>query len=306
MAASPPKPRRRALAFDPPTGPGDIALIEFGPARRPADVIFSHANGFNAGTYRSTLAPLAPEVRVTAPDSRGHGLTTLPANPSGRRNWQDLRDDLVALLERLDGPPVVLAGHSMGGTVSLLAAAAAPSRVRAVVCFDPVIWPTIGVLANQLPFAGKLTERHAPIARASARRRRRFDSREAAFRAYAGRGAFRTWPVEMVADYLEDGLRESPDGGVELSCTPEWETSNYTAQAHDPYAAIRAFGGRTLLLRASRASTCRIGEADRFMKRHPHTEVHTIGGGHFFPMERPDLVRAAIAAAVQNQPLRLK
>jgi len=107
---------------------GEMAVLDFGDKKRPVDLVFSHANGFNAATYRSILAPLAASFRILAPDLRGHGHTRLPTPTDGRRDWSDHRDDLLALLEAFPGPPVVLAGHSMGGTAALLAAARAPGR----------------------------------------------------------------------------------------------------------------------------------------------------------------------------------
>jgi pimeloyl-ACP methyl ester carboxylesterase len=111
-------------------GAGEMAVLEFGPTDRPVDVVFVHANGFNGQTYRALLAPLSAGLRILAVDQRGHGSSRLAADPRHRRNWLDLRDDLLALLTALDQGPVVLAGHSMGGTVSLLAAAAAPETQR--------------------------------------------------------------------------------------------------------------------------------------------------------------------------------
>ena len=65
---------------------------------RPVDIVFSHANGFNARTYRSILAPLAAEMRILALDARGHGASTLPTVIEGRAGWHEFRDDLLALL----------------------------------------------------------------------------------------------------------------------------------------------------------------------------------------------------------------
>jgi pimeloyl-ACP methyl ester carboxylesterase len=118
---------------------GEMAGVAWGDPSRPPDVLWFHANGFNAVTYRQVLQPLADRLHVVAVDLRGHGRSTLPAPPVWRRNWSDLRDDATALLDRLDGPPLVLAGHSMGGTTALLASARRPGRVRALALFDPVI-----------------------------------------------------------------------------------------------------------------------------------------------------------------------
>src|SRR5687768_14473986 len=63
---------------------GTVEALELGPAGRPYDVVFSHANGFNALTYRTILAPLAADLRILAYDLRGHGASTLPAVSAGR------------------------------------------------------------------------------------------------------------------------------------------------------------------------------------------------------------------------------
>ena len=123
-------PRTRMI--DLPSRGGAMAALDLGPANRPVDVIFSHANGFNGRTYRSILGPLAANLRILAIDLRGHGATTLPATIEGREGWPQFRDDLLALTAAVADGPVVLAGHSMGGTSSLLAAAAEPGRVKAL------------------------------------------------------------------------------------------------------------------------------------------------------------------------------
>jgi len=104
------------LRLDSRAGAGEMAALDFGPEDRPYDVIFLHANGFNALTYRSILGPLAAGLRVLAIDQRGHGESRLAAKPEGRRSWKDFRDDLRALiaapaLERVK--PVVDASHPL-------------------------------------------------------------------------------------------------------------------------------------------------------------------------------------------------
>ena len=78
------EPRRRMIAIDSPAGAGEMAALEFGPQDRAIDVVFVHANGFNAQTYSALLAPLAAGLRVLAIDQRGHGATRLAAEPEGR------------------------------------------------------------------------------------------------------------------------------------------------------------------------------------------------------------------------------
>ena len=286
-------PRRLSVAIDNRWGAGEMAVMDFGDPERPVDLIFSHANGFNAATYRSLLSPLSASLRIWAPDLRGHGLSRLPTFARPKTSWRDHRDDLLALLETIDGPPVVLAGHSMGGTASLLAAAERPDRVSSLVLFDPVIWKRSAVLAFNLPFMHRLAAR-IPIATSTLRRRARFDSREQAMAAYRGRGAFKGWPDMVLADYLSDGLVEAGEG-LTLSTAPAWEAANYASQAHDPWRAMRRYHGPIRILKAEHGALTSVPVMPRGL---PHVSVEVVpGGGHLFPMTHADIARDALFEA---------
>lgn len=283
-------PRARMIEL---TGRGGaMAGLEFGDGARPVDVVFVHANGFNARTYRSILEPLGEEMRLLAVDQRGHGRSTLPADTEGRTSWDGLRDDLLALLETLDLKDVTLAGHSMGGTACVLAQALAPERVRNVVLFDPVVLPGPGEI-DPAQFA------NSPMVQGALRRRAVFPSREAVIAAYTGRGAFKTWQPQMLADYVADGFRERPDGEVELACSPQWEASNFSAHAHDTWGAFESAQVPIRIFRAEEGSTCREDPKLDALVAAGRIQVETVPGTtHFLPMERPDLLQAALRAAV--------
>jgi pimeloyl-ACP methyl ester carboxylesterase len=286
--------RRRMIAIRSASGDGEAAAIEFGDPGRAIDVIFLHANGFNALTYRQILAPLAAEMRLLAVDLRGHGHSRLAADPEGRTDWTCFRDDLLGLLEALDGPPVIMAGHSMGGCTTLLAAPFAPDRIRSMAFFDPVILPR-----GMRPVAGVPAD--SALLQGALRRRAQFDSKAAVIAAYTGRGAFRSWTGQMLQDYVEDGFKPSPGGGVELACTPAWEAANFASQAHDPWPGLTGFPRRIRILRAETGSTARIeDELDALTARGNITVASVPDTSHFLPMERPDLVQATLREAVAD------
>ncbi|MEH6663379.1 MAG: alpha/beta hydrolase [Brevundimonas sp.] len=269
-----------------------MSVMDLGDSARSPDMVFLHANGFNARTYRTLLKPLARTARILAPDLRGHGRSTLPAAPGWRRSWRDLRDDVAALIDTLEGPPVVLAGHSMGAVVALLAAGQRPDRVRAVVMLDPVILPRPAAFAMSLPLIGR-TARRYPLAANALRRRSRFESRRAAMEAYRGRGAFKGWPDAVLADYVADGFRDAGDG-VELACAPGWEASNYAAQGCDPWPVLRGIDRPVSVLKAEHRSTCSLAPGQI-----AGIDVSTVAGGdHFFPLLKPGPARAALKAAL--------
>jgi pimeloyl-ACP methyl ester carboxylesterase len=263
-----------------------MSAYEIGPTDRAVDMVFSHANGFNARTYLSILEPAALTRRILLPDLRGHGRTELPAEPAGRTTWLDFRDDLLALLEVLDVRDAVLAGHSMGATTSLLAAAEAPDRIRELVLFEPVIL--------RVDFTGEPSE--SPIAQGALKRRAEFPSREAAEAAYAGRGAFRSWSPQMLQDYVADGFRDLADGKVTLAAAPAWEHSNYLAQAHDSRGALARIDAPLRVFQAEHHSTFGL-TAEELAALKPDARLEAVAGTtHFLPMERPDLVAAALSS----------
>lgn len=284
-----PTARRTAL----PGRGGAMAVLDFGPAERPVDVVFSHANGFNARTYRSILAPLAADLRILAVDMRGHGASTLPTPTEGWTGWEGFRDDLLAFLEVETTGPVVLAGHSMGGTTSLLAAAARPDRVRGLALFDPVVFD--GAQASETPGENRLAE-------GAERRRATFPDKAAALAAYTGRGAFRTWRPEQLADYVDAGFLETGDGQVTLACAPAWEASSFRIHRYDPWAAFAAVRCPIRMLRAAEGSTARIEGHLAELTANPQLR-HEVAPGttHFLPMERPDKVRDTLREMVAGQ-----
>lgn len=289
------EPRR--LTIDLPARGGAMAVLDWGDPGRPVDLVFAHANGFNALTYRTLLAPLAQRFRIQAPDLRGHGATTLPTATEARRGWGDHGADLAALLDTIDGPPVVLAGHSMGGTASLLTAALRPERVRGLVLADPVIWSRATVLAFHLPVLRDLPRR-SPLVVNALKRRSRFDDRATALAAYRGRGAFKGWPDQVLEDYLTDGLVPDPDGGLMLACTPQWEASNYAVHAHDPWRAMRRLARPIHILKAQAGLACHVPERPFGL---PHVTVETVPDStHFLPMLQPEVVRGALTAMLET------
>ena len=84
-----------------------------------------------------------------------------------------------------------------------------------------------------------------------------------------------------------------------LACAPEWEVSNYINQAHDSWTAFARSQCPIRILRAEIESTGRIDAQLQKLTGNGRVRIETIPGTtHFLPMERPELVRAAIREAV--------
>lgn len=280
---------------------GEISFVEWADesnADRPT-LHFAHANGFNALTYRRLLSPLAKDFRIRAWDARGHGLTKLPADPANHRNWYVYRDDLIRFMEgwaEETGAPVMLAGHSMGGAMSLMAAAERPDLVRGLLLIDPVLIPNrqrrILNLVQKLGLGGSSG---FDLARGAEKRRAEFPDAETMLRAYTGRGAFRSWPQEVIADYIEGGTIARDDGTLELACKPAWEAANFRSQGHDSIAPIAQLKAPLTLVYAGPGSTCRAPAPALLAEHDRQATILRIGrASHFIPMEFPERIRREV------------
>lgn len=84
---------------------------------------------------------------VHALDHRGHGDSEWASDGDYRRERH--ATDLVKFVHALGLSPLVLIGHSLGGSVALLAATQMPERVRALVIVDSTLGPRRGASAIQ-------------------------------------------------------------------------------------------------------------------------------------------------------------
>lgn len=276
---------------------GRLAGIAFGDPVRPVDALFLHANGFNAITYQSILAPLGLRAHVAALDLRGHGRSSAPADADKHTGWNIYRDDIIAAIEQLAPEGTVLAGHSMGATISLLTAAKRPELVSGLVLVDPVLLQPSLYRWNHFPGAPSLFKKNSAMAKGALKRRSDFESPEQAIEKLTGRGAFKTWREPFLQDYITDGLqRDTETDRWRLSCAPEWEAANFGGQRHRPWSAVRKLECPVVLIKAEKNSTCAKPSASRFLRAKPHTVLlEPTGTTHFVPMERPYVVRDAIS-----------
>lgn len=266
-----------------------MAALDLGPEDRPIDVVFTHANGFNAAAYHSTLVPLAGRWRILAPDLRGHGASTLPAADEDWPGWPGFAADLASLVGAVARQPIVLAGHSLGATASLLAALDIPELVQTLVLFEPVLYDQ-GARGRPLW--------DEPLAAGALRRRERFADRDAAFAAYRGRGGFANWSDVQLRDYVAAAFRDTDEGDVRLICRPRWEAATYAIHDYDP-AVLSRLTCPIKIVAAERDST--FAAEARALAASLGLPVELVpGASHFLPLERPDIVRRTLETSLQR------
>lgn len=95
-------------------------------------MVLLHGLGDDERAWHTVLPALATGHRVYALDLRGHGRSSHP----GRYAFELMRDDVLGFLDAAGVRRCVLVGHSLGGIVGLLVAAAAPHRLTHLVLED--------------------------------------------------------------------------------------------------------------------------------------------------------------------------
>lgn len=96
-------------------------------------LVLLHGDGENRSDWQWVLPELARSHRVYAPDLPGAGATEPPLVPASVAVYARF---VAAFLDTLGIREAVIVGHSLGGLVALLVAAADPARVTALVLVD--------------------------------------------------------------------------------------------------------------------------------------------------------------------------
>jgi len=261
-------------------------------------IVFSHANSFPASTYRVLFKHLrARGFRVRAVDKYGHD----PKYPV-TNNWphlvQQLADFAQAEVDKA-GEPAWLIGHSLGGFLSLMAAARHPALAKGVVMLDsPVLggWKatTLGLIKST-----QIVAAVSPGA-VSKRRRTHWPDEAAALAHFQRKKAFARWDPAVLHDYIRHGTHDQ-DGQRVLSFTRDVETAIYN---NLPDNLERLFRHHPLRCQVAFIGGLHSREMKQvgmqMTEQLTHGRITMLDGTHLFPMEMPAVTAAAIEAAVLN------
>ncbi len=232
-------------------------------------VYFSHATSFCGLVWRPVFESI--ETEVAAFDHPGHGQGPAVELPI---DWKSFGEHVLAVTE----PGGVGVGHSMGAAALAMAQAADPSRFKALILVEPIVFPP--------PFGRWPT----PMAEVALKRKASFSSREEARANFLEKEAFAEWHPDALDGYLEGGwLGEGP---VEIACAAEVEADVYRGStAHATWELLPSIEVPVLLMYGESSDTI-----DEPFARAQAAQFRRAGvefvpdSGHFLPMERPDII----------------
>lgn len=267
-------------------------------------IIFSHANSFPASTYGVLFKSLrARGFSVKAIEKFGHDSQYPVTN-----NWPHLVQQLVDFTQtevQTAGKPAFLVGHSLGGLLSLMAAARAPQLVRGVLLVDsPILggWraTTLGVIKS-----AQLVGSFSPGA-VSHRRRNNWPNQEAALEYFRSKKVFAKWDPQVLRDYIAHGTHEEGQGSEKkrvLSFDRKVETTIYNTLPHNLDALIKRHPMQCPVAFLGGIDSVEMKQVGMVMtERITKGRITMIDGSHLFPMEKPIATAAAIEAALLSLP----
>ena len=262
-------------------------------------LVFLHATGFHARCWDSIIED-APNHPTYAVDLRFHGSS----GKVGDVEWPVMAADVAVALERLNLRNALIVGHSIGGYLATVAAAAQAERVAQLLLLDPVIMaPERYAFAEQM--RGFMKPEHNPISR----RRNAWADGGEMYARFKDRAPFSLWQDRVLRDFCDHALAPG-DAPRKLACDPLHEVQIYMNQngavIQDALTRVEV---PVTILRAEEAT-----EADDpfDMSKSPTwpkvaeqfanaREIYLPELTHFIPMQAPDLVVGYIREALEGR-----
>ena len=210
----------------------------------------AHANGFPPLTYRCFFKSFLKSYQGLAFPAR----PLWPGSPPAKdlRDWSLLADDLLLALGSLGprGQKIIGVGHSLGAVLTLTAALKEPERFSRIVLIDPTMLPP--PLLRKVWWMKKLgLEFRSDLVAGALRRRRHWDSLEAALESFKSKPLFKSWDPAVIEDYAKSMTAPDPQGGVSLVYAPEWEAKIYQTIPTNVWKAAARLKVPSLVIRGA-------------------------------------------------------
>jgi len=243
-------------------------------------VLFSHANGFHGRCFDPVIETLVVDFKCASFDLRGHGDSAV--SPDWSVAWQGYGDDALAIAKQISKPTIAV-GHSMGGAALVMAALVEPQLFRALILYEPIIFPGAireNVSKNNAP---------SPLVEGARRRRKTFATRADAFANYASKPPMNAFDPRALHAFVDYGFRDASDH-IELKCAPEHEARNFEMGAiHETWDQLKNLRVPTWVVSGAQQQGQPSGFAANIAEQIANSHfVEWQDLGHFGPMQQPE------------------
>ena len=249
---------------------------------------FSHANGFPSKTY-SILFDFLKEYHVTSIDVLG-------ANKKPEEiDWVNLSEEIIESVKELNRP-VVGVGHSLGGILTLLAAAKEPKMFESVILLDPPIFSPLKRFIINILRVIKIEDVFSPAGK-SKKRREKFKSKEQAYEYFKSKILFKSFHSNALEDYIKHGLVQIGNE-LKLKIPVEKEIAIYRKLLIKYPNSVYNVNG--LIIHGATNPIHWNSDIRWFKKKFVNIDIYPFPGSHFFPLENPQSTAMLIKSFLKN------
>jgi len=249
-------------------------------------LILLHATGFLAALWHPVARALSPMYRIIAP----HIVDYRPADPEkGGLSWIAIARDIAAFCEKTHIKNPYLVGHSMGGTVLALAVALYGLDAKAMILIEPIF------LTPEFYRLRMKVEDH-PLASKAIRRKNHWQDASEAVEYLKSRALFNNWDEKVLKLYIDYGMTDNDNGGLQLVCSPRTEAALFMGGVQfDPWPHLPKVTCPVLIVEGEESENKHFVDIQKVVATFPDASYRMVpGAGHLIPMEKPGEIAAII------------
>lgn len=246
-----------------------------------------HGNGFSAMTLAAVASQFPTDWNIWLTNIPGHGESTQPAVKVP--NWQDMANSIAdAIYQQAnvkERGPLIGVGHSMGGVLTLLAAAKYPDLFSEIILLDPILFKPNMIFAQRL-LRVTGTWRQRALVKSVANRTAVWQNLSEMKKDIAKKSFYKPWHQQVINDYCQYSTHEV-NNNVALSCSPAWEASIFGSYPVGLWRAVKKLTVPTMILQAQKSYFFIPSAVKRAVKKNNNIQWQVFGNHHCFPMEQP-------------------
>ncbi|SEL54232.1 Pimeloyl-ACP methyl ester carboxylesterase [Colwellia chukchiensis] len=260
-----------------------------------------HGTGFCAMTLAAMASQMPTDWSIWLTDIPGHGGSTQPSTKMP--NWQKMANRIAdAIYQQAnvrEQGPLIGIGHSMGGVLTLMAAAKYPDLFSKIILLDPVLFQTEIIVAQQLMRATGAWRQRA-LVKSVANRTASWPSLAEMKTDIASKGFYKPWHQQAIEDYCQYASHNNNQGGVSLNCDPSWEASIFGSYPKGLWRAVHKINMPVEILVANKTYFFIPKAVKRAAKFNHNIQWQNFGDHHCFPMEQPIETAALITTLLSD------
>ena len=267
-----------------------LHYLDWGNSDKP-HMLLVHGVQDHCHTWDWFAAAFADDYHVVAPDLRGHGDSEWVRGSSYHQ--LDYAYDLAQLVRQTSLSPVIVVGHSMGGTLAALLAGLYPNDVTKLVLIEGVgLWPD---MFDETTAAERIRSWIDNTRSLSGRLPKRYETLEQAFERMHQANSHLS--AERARHLTIHGSNQNEDG------TYTWKYDNYThafpvyrIPPADTIETWQSIECPTLCINASAGFGHRIGQNDTLQHFRDGQLIDIADAGHWAHHDQLEAVVANVSA----------